>query len=192
MRFVKEKKKKKELATKTKRKEDEKGESSHSGPKSPPSKKQKVTKPNRAGKKPSTLPKKVTETPSTSSIGVTEILEVMTRPLPFSTLSPLGSDPCSLLLTMKDKNAEGVAAQGPSEVAIEESTKARVESAPQKKCRIKIVMKAICKTPPAEAKKKASIAEENVEVAMTTEAGQCNTPGVTITKTLTCHHKHLH
>jgi hypothetical protein len=39
----------------------------------------------------------VPETPSASSIGVTEILEVMTRPFPFVMLSPLGSDLTSLL-----------------------------------------------------------------------------------------------
>jgi hypothetical protein len=37
----------------------------------------------------------------TSSLGCTQILEVMTRSLPFSTLSPLGSRLTSLLLTAK-------------------------------------------------------------------------------------------
>lgn len=94
----------------------------------------------------------------------------MTRPLPFSTLSPSWSNLNSLL--MKDKNAEGEAAKGPSEAAVEELTKACVESAPQKKRRIKTVMKAICKTPSPEAKKKALIVEEGAEAAMTVEADQ--------------------
>jgi hypothetical protein len=90
--------------------------------------------------------------------------------LPFSTLSPSWSNLNSLL--MKDKNAEGEAAKGPSEAAVEELTKARVESAPQKNRRIKTMMKAICKTPSAEAKKKALIVEEGVEAAVTVEADQ--------------------
>jgi hypothetical protein len=64
------------------------GESSQSGPKSPAPKKRKSSKPDRAGKKSS------------------EFLEVMTRPLPFAMLSPLGSDLTSLLVTMKNKNAK--------------------------------------------------------------------------------------
>jgi hypothetical protein len=44
-----------------------------------------------------------------------EILEVMTRPLPFHMLSPLGSDLTSIL--MKDKNAKGKATRSPSVVA---------------------------------------------------------------------------
>lgn len=71
MRSIKEKKEKKDLAKNPKRKEAEEGESSHSGPKSRASKKQKVTKPNHACKKPSALPKKVTKTPSTLSVGIT-------------------------------------------------------------------------------------------------------------------------
>lgn len=44
---------------------------------------------------------------STSSLGCTQILEVMTRSLPFSTLSPLGSRLTSLLLTAKGTSKEG-------------------------------------------------------------------------------------
>jgi hypothetical protein len=43
------------------------------------------------------LPKHLAETPSATSIGVTEILEVMTELLPFMMLSPLGSVLTSLL-----------------------------------------------------------------------------------------------
>lgn len=57
------KEKNKEITTKQKREEAEEGESSHSGPKSPPPKKQRMAKPDRAGKKPSELPKKVTRSP---------------------------------------------------------------------------------------------------------------------------------
>jgi hypothetical protein len=43
------------------------------------------------------LPKHSEETPSAASIGVTKILKVMTTPLHFPMLSPLGSDLTSLL-----------------------------------------------------------------------------------------------
>jgi hypothetical protein len=46
--------------------------------------------------------------------------------LPFSTISPPGSDLTSLLLAIKDNNAKGEVVKGPSEAIIEESTKARV------------------------------------------------------------------
>jgi hypothetical protein len=46
--------------------------------------------PSRDEEEPALL-KRFVETPSAFSIGVTEILEVMTEPLPFSMLSPLGS-----------------------------------------------------------------------------------------------------
>jgi hypothetical protein len=42
-------------------------------------------------------PKHLEKTPSVASIGVTEILEVTTAPLPFPMLSPLGSYLTSLL-----------------------------------------------------------------------------------------------
>lgn len=63
-RSVKEKKKNDEATIKQKRKNDDEGESSHSGPQSPPSKKQNTTKPVHAGKKSSEISKKVMETPS--------------------------------------------------------------------------------------------------------------------------------
>jgi hypothetical protein len=52
----------------------------------------------------------------------------VTRPLPFSTLSPLGLD-LSILL-MKDKNAEEEVAKGCSKAVMEESSKACIKSAP--------------------------------------------------------------
>jgi hypothetical protein len=110
-------KERKEITAKQKRKEAEEGESSLSGPNSPPPKRQKVTK----VKKPSKVAKKVVEKPLALSIGVTNILEVMTRPLLFSMLSLLGSDLTSLL--MKDKTAEGEVARSPSEVTAKKSAK---------------------------------------------------------------------
>jgi hypothetical protein len=74
------------------------------------------------------LSKKVTESPSASSIGVIEILEIMARPLPFRMLSPLGSVLTSIL--MKDKNAEGGATKSPLEAAIEETTKSSAKEIP--------------------------------------------------------------
>lgn len=67
-----------------------------SGRISPAAKMRKPSKLGRDGKKPSEIPKPVAETPSTLFIGITEILEVMTHPLPFALLSPLGSDLTSL------------------------------------------------------------------------------------------------
>jgi hypothetical protein len=60
-------------------------------------KKQKIVESNRDEEENSSPPKRSVETPSASSIGVTEILEVMTKPLPFAMLSPLGSELRSLL-----------------------------------------------------------------------------------------------
>lgn len=69
----------------------------------------------RVERNPLELLRKITETTLASSIRVMEILEVMTRPLPFHMLSPLGSDLTSIL--MKDKNAKGKATRSPSVVA---------------------------------------------------------------------------
>jgi hypothetical protein len=79
-------------------------ESSHSGAKSPPSKKRRMEKSIRAGEKSSELMKKNTESLSALTLRAIEILEVMARPLTISTLSPLELDLNSLLLTMKGKN----------------------------------------------------------------------------------------
>lgn len=77
------------------------------------------------------------------SLGAIEILEVMVRPLPFSTLSPFRSDLTSLLLMMNGKNVKGGMGKAPSDAVVEESTKTRADEAPQKKHQIKIVMRAI-------------------------------------------------
>jgi hypothetical protein len=53
-------------------------------------------------------PKYSAETPSATSIGMIEILEVMTEPLPFTMLSPLGLELTSLLQPQK-KNVERTA-----------------------------------------------------------------------------------
>ena len=67
------------------------------GPKSLALKKLKSSEVGRADKKTVAPSEQVLETPSASSIGVTKILEVMTQPLPFAMLGPLGSDLTSLL-----------------------------------------------------------------------------------------------
>jgi hypothetical protein len=51
------------------------------------------------------LTEKIVETSSSSSVGVIEILKVMTEPFLFSMLSPLGSDLTSLLQS-KEKGVE--------------------------------------------------------------------------------------
>lgn len=70
-------------------------------------KKQKTVGSSRAKEEESALPKHITKTPSTSSIGITEILEVITEPFPFAMLSPLGSELTSLLHP-KEKSARKV------------------------------------------------------------------------------------
>ena len=68
--------------------------------------------------------KQVPETSSTSSIGITKILEVMNHPFPFAMVSPLGSDLTSLLQTKdKDanKDAKKVTGGDPSGVVMEET-----------------------------------------------------------------------
>jgi hypothetical protein len=117
MRSVQDDKKK---APSKKRKVIDEGETSQLGTKSPAPKKRKPLKVGRAEKKMHAPPKQVPETPSTSSIGVTKILEVMTRPFPFAMLSPLGSDLTSLL-QIKDKDAEEGTGRGPSGAAMEET-----------------------------------------------------------------------
>jgi hypothetical protein len=72
------------------------------------SKKRKTAESNRSEEEKSSPPKHTVGTPSTSSIGVIEILEIMTEPLPFTMLSPLGSELTSLLQP-KEKDAREVA-----------------------------------------------------------------------------------
>jgi hypothetical protein len=156
MRSVQEDKKKK--VPSKKRKIANEGESSQSGPKSVVPKRQKSSKIGCADKRTSVPPKQAPETPSTSSIGVTEILEVMTRPLPFTMPSPVGSDLTSLLQT-KNKNAEEEIGRGPSGTAMEETVNTSEDQVLRKKRYIKTVMKAMCKAPPSEAKKKVPVSE---------------------------------
>ena len=87
-------------------------------------------------------PKHSEETPSAASIGVTEILEVMTTPLPFPMLSPLGSDLTRLLQPQK-KNAERTAE---AEVNKDPSTSGGGNA--QKKRQMMNVMRAILDTHP--------------------------------------------
>jgi hypothetical protein len=61
------------------------------------SKKRKIISSSHDEEERSSPPKHSIETPSATSIGVTEILEVMTEPLPFTMLSPLGLELTSLL-----------------------------------------------------------------------------------------------
>jgi hypothetical protein len=77
-----------------------------------------------------------------TSVGVTEILEVMIAPLPFPMLSPLGSDITSLLQPQKkivEENTETEASKDPS---------APSGGNVQKKHRMMNVMRAILNTPP--------------------------------------------
>lgn len=52
-------------------------------------------------------PEKIPGTSSSSSIGVTEILKVMTESFPFALLSPLGSDLTSLLQSREKGTEKG-------------------------------------------------------------------------------------
>jgi hypothetical protein len=85
---------------------------------------------------------KIASTSSSSSIGVTEILKVMTEPFPFAMLSPLGLDLTSLLQS-KEKGVE----KGAKEKKKTASATERNECG-QKKRRMMDVMRAIHKTPP--------------------------------------------
>jgi hypothetical protein len=96
------------------------------------------------------------ETPSATSIDVTEILEVMIEPLPFTMLSPLGSELTSLLQPQK-KNIKGTTE---AEVCKEPSAPGGGNT--QKKCRMMNVMRAVLDTPPSVIQKKVvpSMADE--------------------------------
>jgi hypothetical protein len=96
----------------------------------------------------------------------------MTRSLPFVMLSPLGSDLTSLLQTTKNKHAEEEKGRGASKVVAEEMTKTHDEQAPHKKRHIMTVMKAVCKTPPTETRKKIVIREKLVATDKTVETTQ--------------------
>jgi hypothetical protein len=82
------------------------------------------------------------KTCSATSIGVTEILEVMTEPLPFTMLSSLGSELTSILQPRK-KNVERTA-----EEEVTKDPLAPGGGNAQKKCRMMNVMRAVLDTPP--------------------------------------------
>jgi hypothetical protein len=71
-------------------------------------KKRKFMSSSRGEEERSSPPKYSAKTPSATSIGVTEILEVMIEPLAFKMLNPLGLELTSLLQPQK-KNVEGTA-----------------------------------------------------------------------------------
>jgi hypothetical protein len=99
-------------------------------------------------------------------------MEVMTHSLHFAMLSPLGSDLTILLQTTKNKNVEEETGRGASKVVAEEMTKTHDEQAPQKKRHIMTVMKAVCKTPPIETRKKIVIREKLIAIDKTIETTQ--------------------
>jgi hypothetical protein len=87
------------------------------------------------------VPEKIVGTSLSSSVGVTEILKVMTEPFPFSMLSALGPDLTSLLQSKKkdiEKSSEGKKA----------TSVTHGNAGGQKKRWMMTVMKAIHKTPP--------------------------------------------
>jgi hypothetical protein len=91
---------------------------------------------------------------STTSLGYTLILEVMTRPLPLSTLSPLGLELTSLLL-----NAKGTCKGGQASTLVEtEEPPSEVESP-----RIESLMEAIFR---------ASSLEEDEDEGQNVEGGR--------------------
>jgi hypothetical protein len=70
-------------------------------------KKRKSTKIAPAEMKVQDVPEKTDDTSPSSSVGVSEILKVMTEPFPFAVLSPPGSDLTSLL-QLKEKGIEQI------------------------------------------------------------------------------------
>jgi hypothetical protein len=66
------------------------------------------------------VPEKTVGTSSSSSVGVTEILKVITEPFPFSMLSPLGSDLTNILQS-KEKGVEKSAKEKKTALATEGS-----------------------------------------------------------------------
>lgn len=101
------------------------------------------------------LPKHLEETPSAASIGVTDILEVMTAPLPFLMLSPLGSELTRLLQPQK-KNVERT-----TEAQVNKDPSAPGGGNTQKKCQMMNVMRAVLDTPPLVIRKKITTAMDD-------------------------------
>lgn len=84
----------------------------------------------------------------------------MTQPLPFSTLSPFGSDLTILLLTMKGKNTEAENAKAFSSVIIKEPEKNIDRKYPTNKALDENNNEGIYKTPRAKVKKRNSDVEK--------------------------------
>jgi hypothetical protein len=101
------------------------------------------------------------ETPSATSIDVAEILEVMTELLPFTMLSPLGSEITSLLQPQKNNT------KGTTEVEADKEPSAPGEENAQKKHRIINVMRVVLDTPPPAIQKKVvpSVTDEGPQQA---------------------------
>jgi hypothetical protein len=110
------------------------------------------------------VPEKIVGTSLSSSVGVTEILKVMTEPFPFSMLSALGPDLTSLLQSKKkeiEKSSEGKKATSVTQGNVGD----------QKKLWMMTVMKAIHKTPPPVSRGK-NVASANVEANTDAEADE--------------------
>jgi hypothetical protein len=144
IRFVE--KRNKKLTKKPKVDKTDEGESSHLEAKIR-SKKQKIEAPICGSNKPSEVTRKNNECTSASSLEAMEIIEVMTQSLPFSMLIPLGPELTSLLLTMKGKSADEESDKASSVAAPTEMAKEQVENISQKGCHMKMIMRAIFKTP---------------------------------------------
>jgi hypothetical protein len=125
------------------------------------SKKRKIIPSGREEEEKSSPLKHSAETPSTTSIGMTEILEVMTEPLPFPILSPLGLELTSLLQPKK-KDARETA-----EVEAVKEPSAHSGGNAQKKRRMMNVMRVVLDTPPPAIQKRIapSVADEVPEQA---------------------------
>jgi hypothetical protein len=101
------------------------------------------------------VPEKTVSTSSSSSVGITEILKVMTEPFPYAMLSPLGSD-LTRLLQSKEKGIEKILEGKKTASVTGGNTRG------QKKRQMMAVMKAIYKTlPPVSTEK--IVASTNVE-----------------------------
>jgi hypothetical protein len=94
------------------------------------------------------LPGNIPGAPSSSSIGVTEILKLMTKPFMFALLSPLGSDLTSLLQS-KEKGIE----KGDEEEK-KKNASATGGTGVVRKTRMMAVMRAMHKTPIGRDRKK--------------------------------------
>jgi hypothetical protein len=106
------------------------------------SKKRKIAESSRGEEEKPSPAKHSVETPSTTSIGVTKILGVMTEPLPFAMLSPLGSELTSLLQPKKKDARET------TEAETEKDPSAPGRGNAQKKRHMMTVMRVVLDTPP--------------------------------------------